>query len=78
MKKIYLFLSRMYSIFCVKDIQSHTSFKKKVKGEKFNSDFYWSIEVLLLTCVVNSVVWHDELHSKTCTVVAYLKLYAGC
>ena len=40
--------------------------------------FYWSFEVLLLTWFPNSVVWHEVLHSKTCTTVADLILCAGC
>lgn len=51
---------------------------RKKEEEKFNSYFYWSLEVLLLTWVVNSVVWHGVLHPKTFTTVADLPLCAGC
>ena len=57
-------------------IQSHFSCQKS-KRRKVQLWFYWSFEVLLVTWVANSMVWHEELHSKTCKTVAYLLLCAG-
>ena len=58
-------------------IQSHFSCQKS-KRREVQLWFYWSFEVLLVTWVANSMVWHEELLSKTCTTVAYLLLCAGC